>query len=155
MTIQPALFGAEQERLTKDDHYTPKWIFDALGLHFDIDVASPPGGIPWVPKTRYFTRADDGLSQPWEGRIWCNPPFSKPGPWADRMVEHGNGILLCGVSKSAWMDRIWASDAAITLLPWKLKFEGHDAPASINLSTCLAAFGDDNIAALRNVGPVR
>jgi len=153
--IQPAFFGAEQETATKDDHYTPKWIFDALGLHFTIDVASPPGGIPWIPKDRYFTKYDDGLSQPWEGRIWCNPPFSKPGPWADRMIEHANGILLCCVSKSAWMDRIWASDAAITLLPNKLKFERPDASAGISFPTFMAAFGDDNIAALRNVGPVR
>ena len=23
---------------TSDDYYTPKWIFDAIGLEFDLDV---------------------------------------------------------------------------------------------------------------------
>lgn len=155
MALQPNLFGAEQSAVTKDDHYTPQWVFDALGLTFDIDVASPPGGIPWIPKLRYFTQADDGLAQPWEGRIWCNPPFSRPGPWADRMLEHGNGILLACVSKSHWMDRIWNSDAAITLMPNHLKFERPDQSAGISWPTFMAAFGDENKTALQRIGAVR
>lgn len=153
--IQQAMFGAEQEHLTKDDHYTPKWIFDAMGLEFDIDVASPPGGVPWIPKKRYFTRADDGLSQTWEGRIWCNPPFSKPGPWADRMLEHNNGVLLCPIAKSSWTDRIWASQGAIVLLPNRMVFERPEASAGISYPTCLVAFGADNAYAIARVGRIR
>src|SRR5690606_35780948 len=51
-----------------DDYYTPAWLFDALGLTFDLDVASPPGGVEWVPAARFYTVEDDGLSQPWTGR---------------------------------------------------------------------------------------
>jgi len=156
VTTQQALFGAEQTALTKDDHYTPKWVFDALSLTFDIDVASPPGGIPWIPKVRYFTKADDGLAQPWVGRIWCNPPYSRPGPWVDRMMEHGNGILLACVSKSKWMDRLWASEAAIVLLHNKMEFEKPGAEtAGISFPTFLAAWGDDNIAAIGRIGRAR
>lgn len=157
MTLQPALFGVEQTAVTKDDHYTPKWIFDARGLTFDIDVASPPGGIPWIPKLRYFTKADDGLAQPWEGRIWCNPPYSRPGPWVDRMIEHGNGILLACLSKSAWMDRLWNDTCPIVLLHNKMVFEQPDqrTPAGISFPTFLAAWGDDNIAAIARIGRAR
>ena len=155
MTGQPALFGVEQTQITKDDHYTPKWVFDGLGLEFDIDVASPPGGIPWIPKKRYFTQADDGLVQPWAGRIWCNPPFSRPGPWADRMIEHGNGILLCCVSKSAWMERVWNSEAKIWLLPWKMEFERPDGLSGISFPTFMAAFGIENQTALAKLGTTR
>lgn len=28
--------------------YTPPAIFDRLGLRFDLDPCSPPGGLPWV-----------------------------------------------------------------------------------------------------------
>lgn len=155
MNGQPALFGVEQQQITKDDHYTPKWIFDMLGLCFDIDVASPPGGIPWIPADKYYTQADDGLLQPWHGRIWCNPPFSKPGPWAQRMIEHNNGIFLACVSKSRWMDQVWQSDAKVLLLPYFLKFERPDHAASISWPVFMAAFGAENIRALRRVGHTR
>jgi hypothetical protein len=32
-----------------DEWYTPKYIFDALGLRFDLDVAAPVGGPRYVP----------------------------------------------------------------------------------------------------------
>jgi hypothetical protein len=51
---------------TSDDCYTPRWVFDAMGLRFDLDVAAPVGG-PWhVPCDRYLTAEDDGLAQPWD-----------------------------------------------------------------------------------------
>jgi hypothetical protein len=68
------IFSTPQTEMTSDDYYTPPWIFETLGLTFDLDVASPPGGIDWIPARRYFTIADDGLSQPWQGFVWMNPP---------------------------------------------------------------------------------
>jgi hypothetical protein len=53
---------------TSDDYYTPRWIFDAIGLEFDLDVSAPPGGIPWIPAKKHFTVIDDGLAQEWFGR---------------------------------------------------------------------------------------
>ena len=55
--------------VTSDDCYTPRWVFDAMALEFDLDVAAPPGG-PWhVPCKRYYTAEEDGLAQPWEGLV--------------------------------------------------------------------------------------
>ena len=28
-------------KMTSDDCYTPRWVFDAMGLEFDLDVAAP------------------------------------------------------------------------------------------------------------------
>ena len=36
------LFTSEQVTTSSDDHYTPKHIFERLGLEFDLDVAAPP-----------------------------------------------------------------------------------------------------------------
>ena len=81
--------------ITSDDCYTPRWVFDAMGLEFDLDVAAPPGG-PWhVPARAYFTAEDDGLAQSWDGLVWCNPPYGKAlGTWLNRMALHNNGIAL-------------------------------------------------------------
>ena len=82
---------------TSDDCYTPRWVFDAMGLDFDLDVAAPPGG-PWhVPCERFYTIEDDGLASPWDGLIWCNPPYSNFTPWADKFAAHMGGGALMGI----------------------------------------------------------
>lgn len=91
-----ALFAlpVDAVEVTSDDCYTPRWVFDAMGLRFDIDVAAPPGG-PWhVPCDRYFTAADDGLAQPWVGLVWCNPPYSNFAPWAEKFARHRRAVLM-------------------------------------------------------------
>lgn len=80
--------------VTSDDCYTPRWVFDAMGLEFDLDVAAPPGG-PWhVPAKRYYTAEDDGLTQPWDGLVWCNPPYSSFATWAGRFASHDRMALM-------------------------------------------------------------
>lgn len=49
---------ADMVKVTSDDCYTPRWVFDAMGLQFDLDVAAPMGG-PWhVPCDEYLTAQD-------------------------------------------------------------------------------------------------
>ena len=36
------------------DWYTPPHIFDGLGI-FDLDPASPVGGVSWIPALQYYT----------------------------------------------------------------------------------------------------
>jgi hypothetical protein len=156
MPRQQTLFPAPQTQLGNDDWYTPKFIFDALQLTFDIDVAAPPGGIDWIPAKRFYTMADDGLSQPWDGLVWCNPPFSKLTPWVDRFIEHGNGVLLTPFGRSKWLDRIWDSNATILNLPttmrW-LKPDGTQHP--MNFGVVLWAMGNQAQTALTNLGKTR
>jgi hypothetical protein len=56
-----------------DDWYTPREIFDALGLVFDLDPCSPGPG-HWVPARKIYTEQDDGLHHPWEGLVFMNRP---------------------------------------------------------------------------------
>jgi len=149
--IQARLFNEEQTETTSDDYYTPKWIFDTLGLHFDLDVASPPHATN-VPCDRYYTQADDGLAQDWHGRVWMNPPFSRPTPWVQRWLAHGNGVALLPTAKSKWFtNKLWQSDAVGVVLPASTKFTN----GSILYCCALWAMGDSNIDALHNFGKVR
>lgn len=103
---------------TSDECYTPRWVFDAMDLEFDLDVAAPPGG-PWhVPARRYFTAEDDGLAQPWDGLVWCNPPYSRFTPWAARFASHDRmalmGLMLNSVK---WLGPTLQASDAVALLP--------------------------------------
>lgn len=105
-------------KITSDDCYTPRWVFAAMNLAFDLDVASPPGG-PWhVPCDRYYTAEDDGLAQPWPGLVWCNPPYSKFAPWADRFAAHQTGIALMGFVQSEvrWGPTVYSAADAVSLI---------------------------------------
>ena len=45
---------------------------------FTIDVAAAAHN---AKLDRFFDKQADGLAQPWEGRVWCNPPYSSIEPW--------------------------------------------------------------------------
>jgi hypothetical protein len=152
---QASLFSAEQVQVTNDDWYTPKWIFDAMGLTFDIDVAAPPGGIDWIPATRHFSKGDDGLNSTWEGRVWMNPPFSKMTPWADKFREHRNGVALLPLTRNNWTQRIWQSDAQMVLLPPDLKFMRLGKPMGMQFPALLVAYEPDCIEAISKIGRMR
>ena len=80
--------------VSSDEYYTPHEIIDSLG-EFDTDPCSPSNP-HWRTAKKIFTKEDDGLQKPWEGRVWLNPPYSAPlfGEFMKRMAEHGNGIAL-------------------------------------------------------------
>ena len=82
-----------------DEWYTPSTLFEQLGLRFDLDVASPTDNKSHVPADRKYTIEDDGLVQPWTGRVWMNPPYSKPAPWVEKWLNHANGIALLPMAK--------------------------------------------------------
>jgi len=157
---QQQLFGIAQQETTSDDFYTPKWIFDALDITFDLDVCAPPGGPLHTPCRHFYTMHDDGLAQPWHGVVWMNPPYSKPQPWIDRWINHANGIALVPFAKSAWFTRLWEhNDIAITFVhdpnSAGLKFQRHGDEAQIFQPVCAAAIGPQAISAIHRLGKVR
>lgn len=134
-----------------DERYTPKWIFDTLGLTFDLDPCSPVGGIQDAPIKNYYTAADDGLSKPWFGNVWVNPPFSNPRPFMEKLVVHGNGIGLVRISQSQWAKDLWNHADAVLLNDKRLKFDrANGSSIGIPAVTFMFAFGQLNAAALRN-----
>lgn len=157
MPDQLALFSEPQREFTSDDWYSPKWVFDALGVTFDLDVAAPPGGGPFVPCRQYLTQAEDGLATPWEGLIWMNPPYSKPAPWVAKFLRHGNGIALLPVAKSKWFYDLWESSTESVVLGTKVEFLTANGPAQHFMPTFLWAAGDyaKNILHTSNLGRTR
>ncbi len=141
-----------------DEWYTPGHIFKSLGLVFDIDVCAPKGGLPRIPALRSFDLEQDGLVQSWNGLIWMNPPYSKPGPWVDKWLQHGNGVALLPTSKALWTRRLWQSEAICALLEPNIKFDRPDGTAKQIFMQCwLWAIGDEAVESLKksNLSKVR
>lgn len=76
--------------------YTPRSIFDALGVEFDLDPCSPGQDIvPWIPTQIHYTYLDDGLESEWFGKVFMNPPYGMDTPkWMKKLASYGNGIAL-------------------------------------------------------------
>jgi hypothetical protein len=145
MDIQPHLFPMPQTDNTSDDYWTPKWLFDALGIEFDLDVACPPGGPPNTPAKAFYTQETDGLRSPWWGNVWMNPPFTNIPPWHARFIEHRHGICLVPTSKSKAFCQLWDECDGMMRLPYNMKFD----QGGIFMPTVLAAFGEENVEALQ------
>jgi len=140
--------------IDSDHWYTPAWVFDGLGITFDLDVAAPVEPLEWIPARRSYTVADDGLGQPWEGTVWCNPPYSAPTAWCYRWAQHGDGCILLRADVST-RGPFAAMSAATSLYvpPKRLQFvngQGGETGA-VNFSTVLLGVGptaDTGIARL-------
>ena len=139
-----------------DEWYTPAILFNQLGLIFDLDVASPIDNKSHVPADRRYTMEDDGLSQPWLGRVWMNPPYSKPSPWVTKWLDHANGVALLPMAKSRWFNELMQTKAKFVLLPSTFKFDSPEGkPLSLMMGSTLWALGDKNIEAISRLGKVR
>lgn len=88
----------------KDEWLTPPYVKEPLG-DFDLDPCAPVRS-PWTTAKKHYTIEDNGLIQPWEGRVWLNPPYSDIEPWMKLMALHGNGISLTFArTETEWFER--------------------------------------------------
>ena|SRR5260221_9060647 len=66
-----------------NEWYTPARYIEAarevLGT-IDLDPASCEIANRTVKATRYYTKQDNGLAQPWYGNVWLNPPYGRVNP---------------------------------------------------------------------------
>jgi hypothetical protein len=146
MTVHESPVGETSE------WYTPPELFNRLGLAFDVDVASPMAGpVPWVPAGTFLSPRENGLTAPWEGRVWCNPPYGPAAAtFVHRMAAHGDGVLLVPArTETRWFQHAVQSAAAVAFLRDRLHFIREDGmQARSSFASVLMGWGTECAAAI-------
>lgn len=108
---------------------TPQDFFDAwhAEYQFTLDAAATPEN---AKVDRYFTADDDGLSQDWEGVVWCNPPYGRQiGKWVEKAwTESERGatvvLLIPARTDTTWWHTYVKRAREIHLVEKRLRFGG-------------------------------
>ncbi len=141
--------SAYEQKGQSDEWYTPRYIFDALGAEFDLDVAAPPEGPRHVPAEKWLSV--DGLNAEWSGFVWMNPPFGNQKnkiAWLTKFFSHGDGIaLLPDRSSASWFQKFAPMADAILWIGPKVKFERPDGVVGGSPGTGTVLFAAGQAAA--------
>lgn len=155
--IAVGMSGHQATNGVTDEWFTPPLVFDALGLGFALDPCAPRGGVPWVPAVNHYSIDDNGLAQPWQGRVWLNPPYGpQTGKWLGKLADHGDGVALV----FARTDTVWFQDCApradvICFVRGRIRFvrpDGVPGHYTGGAPSALFAFGSECEAAVRACG---
>lgn len=115
-----------------DNWSTPQDFFDKLNdeFHFTLDVCADENNHKCE---HYYTKEIDGLSRPWIGTVWCNPPYGrKIGEWVRRAyISSQIGSATVVMLLPARTDTRWfheyiynKSNTEIRFIKGRLKFGG-------------------------------
>lgn len=138
-----------------DEWYTPKYIFDALGVYFDLDVASPKEGPLYVPCDKFIY--ENSLESDWNGFIWMNPPYGGRNSlesWMKKFVDHSNGICLVPDRTSAPWFQTYFDKFEICCFTKKIKFldvDGNEGKSPSN-GSAIMGIGEKAVNAISNSG---
>lgn len=137
----------------KDEWLTPPEVTSALG-EFALDPCSPIKR-PWDTAKKHYTILDNGLMQPWEGRVWCIPPYGKEAvKWLEKCATHGDCIALTFARTETRMffSCVWEKATAVLFIKGRLKFYhvNGEQGDSAGAPSVLIAYGEENAEILKN-----
>lgn len=140
----------------RQDWRTPRDLHEAIKrrwriAEYDLDAAASAEN---ALASKFYSEADDGLSKPWNGLVWCNPPYGRAvGKWVKKALEESkrDECLLVHMLINARPDTSWWHDyvtqaSEIIFLRGRVKFlhgltgkpvAGSTAPSAV------IAFGEE------------
>lgn len=120
-----------------NEWYTPpefiKAAREAMGA-IDVDPASSAVANRTVGAATFYNVDDDGLTKPWRGNVWMNPPYAQPliaqfceavGAKYDAKEIKRACVLVNNATETAWFQRLLDSASAVCFPQGRVKF--HDA----------------------------
>lgn len=139
----------------EETYLTPLNIIRSLG-EFDLDPACPED-MTWKTAKKHYTKKEDGLLQPWTGRVWCNPPYGRSlHHWLNKIALHRNGLILTfnRSDTKAFHNYVYPFAESIFLFKGRIKFlnpKGEpywSAPAP----SVLISYNEENADAIEESG---
>jgi phage N-6-adenine-methyltransferase len=116
---------------TSDDWSTPLDVFQRIAARYGPFDLDPCCREATAKAAKYFTKVENGLSQPWHGRVFVNPPYSDPEPWivkAVKEVEYGCTervvMLLPAAIDTGWYHRFVIPNADVVPVRGRIRFIG-------------------------------
>jgi len=140
-----SLSGHQTANPVTTEWLTPPYIISALG-EFDLDPCAPVNR-PWGTARVHYTIKDDGLSLPWFGRVWLNPPFGRVSArWIKKMADHNHGIALLAARTETklFFDYVWGVANKVLFLEGRPHFynaRGERAVFNSGAPIVLIAYG--------------
>jgi hypothetical protein len=133
--------------------YTPPDIIErarAVMGGIDLDPASSEAAQRWIKAAIYHT-LNAPSEQPWNGRVWLNPPFDDTPTWVDRLdSEYINGdvdaaiLLVNSAPGYIWWEDLWRR-RPVCMLRERVCFIRSDGVQgdAAKKGTTIAYYGDD------------
>jgi len=119
----------------------------------DCDPATSAVANETVKAKTYYTAQTDGLTKPWHGRVWMNPPYAQPlirdfCSAASAKFEQGEIsqaiVLVNNATETAWFQQLLTTSTAVCFLRGRVKFvdpQGNPNGAPLQ-GQALVYFGD-------------
>jgi len=93
-----------------DDRWTPDDLYARLDARFGFTLDAAASDVNHKC-ARYYTYETNGLAQPWEGIVWCNPPYSDIRSWVSKawgaMWVEGAWVVVMLVPANRTEQRWW------------------------------------------------
>jgi DNA N-6-adenine-methyltransferase (Dam) len=129
-----------------DEWLTPQPIIEALGP-FDLDPCAPVTR-PWPTAAQHYTIEDDGLTAPWNGFVWCNPPYGpETWKWLSKLADHrpgGLALIFARTETEGFHATVWRKATSVLFLAGRLHFHhvtGERAAFNAGAPSCIVAYG--------------
>lgn len=106
---------------------TPQGLFDELSFVYGGFSLDPCATVQNAKCQKFFTQEDDGLRQPWTGKVFLNPPYGREiGRWVKKAWEESQKGALVVCLLPARVDTRWWHDYAkkghVHFIRGRLKF---------------------------------